>query len=126
MGWLSERWAAFSAAAGPRRYVLGGLFTLAIAISDTVRVYFFGSDESILNRIPSWMFAVVFALALISFWLLDYLAVLRRRISGARFELAKHRTEGVAIRNEGMSITDRASFEAWEKRATTWNDAVIA
>jgi hypothetical protein len=105
MGSLSERWAAFSTAAGPRRYVLGGLFTLAIAISDTVRVYFFGSDESILNRVPSWMFAIVFALALISFWFLDYLAVLRRRISGARFELAKLRTEGVAIRLATLLLT---------------------
>jgi hypothetical protein len=45
---------------------------------------------------------------------------------GARFELAKLRTEGVAIRNEGRSISHKQVLSKWEKKVGDWNSAVIS
>jgi hypothetical protein len=126
MGWVSDRWRAFSAAAGPRRYVMGAIISVVIALSDHLWAVLGNTSMTALVGIPSWGIGLVVALCLVNYWLLEYLVDLRRRIGGARHELARLRTAGVVIRNEGMSITNVDAWKDWEKRASTWNDDVIA
>jgi hypothetical protein len=125
MGWFSDRFSALAAAAGHRRYVIGGIITATIAFSDYIRNRIFGGSESALLQIPSWVYAVFVGLGFVLWWLLEELVRLRRQIKGARFELARLRAEGVAIRNDGMGISSETDFAEWERRALIWNDRVI-
>src|ERR1022692_1092297 len=103
MRWIAERWAAFSVAAGPRRYVIGAIVSAVIAFSDHLWSALGNTSMTKLIGVPSWAVGILVALTLIAYWLLEELVQLRRRISGARHELAKLRTAGVAIRNDGLS-----------------------
>lgn len=127
MGWVSERWKAFTSAAGVRRYVIGGIITLAIALFDLVRPLLEGVGMTALVGMPSWALAIIVALGLIAFWLLERLVKLERQIKGARLELARLRTDGVALRNEGRGfLGTEPAWPDWEKRVLQWNDDVIA
>jgi hypothetical protein len=126
MSWISERWGAFSAAAGPRRYIIGGIISVVIAFSDHIWSWFGNASMTGLLGVPSWAVAIIVALGMIAYWLLEDLVHLRRRMRGARYELAKLRSQGVAIRNEGTSITHRQTLENWKKRTLDWNEEVIA
>jgi hypothetical protein len=126
MGWIRERWAAFSAAAGPRRFIIGAVISVIIGISDHLWSWLGNTSMAKLLGIPSWAVAIIVALLLISYWLLEYLVQLRRRIRGARAELAELRKDGVALRNEGRSISDKATFAKWKKATLDWDEKVIA
>src|SRR5262249_55553559 len=125
MRWLSERWDAFSAAAGPRRFVIGAIISVVIALTDHVWSLLGNVSMTRILGIPSWGAGIIVALLLVAYWLLEYLVQLRRRMRGARFELAKLRTEGVVIRNEGRSISHKQALSKWEKKVGDWNSAVI-
>lgn len=105
---------------------MGGILTVVIALSDHIWSRFGNVSMAGLLGIPSWAVAIFVALAMIAYWLLEYLVYLRRRMRGARYELAQLRSQGVAIRNEGRSIIDRQKFEDWNKRSLDWNEQVIA
>jgi hypothetical protein len=124
VGWISERWGSFSAAAGVRRYVIGGIVSIIIAVSDHLWPSLGFSVSSVLG-LPSWALGVIIALLLISYWLLEHVTELRLRMKGARLELAKLRATGVALRNEGMWIADREVLRRWERRVEKWNKDVI-
>ena len=126
LSWMSERWGAFSAAAGPRRYVIGAIVSVVIAFSDHIWSWFGNASMTGLLGVPSWAMAIIIALCMIAYWLLEHLVHLRRRIRGARYELAQLRSRGVAIRNEGRSITNRQKLEDWGKSSLDWNEEVIA
>jgi hypothetical protein len=124
MGWASDRWDAFNAAAGPRRYIMGGIVTIVIATADFARSWLTGRGLEWLVGVPSWLIAIIVALGLVAFWLLEHLAQLRRRMRGARLDLAKLRSEGVALRNAGVTMADDA-WELWQEKVLKWNQNVI-
>lgn len=117
---LWSRWDAFSAAVGPRRYVIGAVVAVVIGFVD-----WFSAQTGFAFGVPSWIAAIIVILTLNFFWLLEYIVLLRRRIRGARFDLAKLRAVGVKLRNQGRSISTDAELEYWEKQTLVWNDEVI-
>jgi hypothetical protein len=127
MGWISERWNALKRAAGHRRYVIGGIITLALAGFDIVRSMLGGIPSmTALVGLPSWVVALLVFLCLVIYWLLERLVYLEHRINIARADLARLRTKGVEIRNRGIrEIDTEQKWDAWRNEASNWNNDVI-
>jgi hypothetical protein len=126
MGWVSERWAVFSEAAGPRRYLIGGIITLAVTAADFFKPILGDHGMAGLIGIPSWVAGIFVALLIIAFWLLEYAVRLRRIGRGARLELAKLRRIGVRLRNDGSRMSDEADVRNWLTQVDKRHDDVLA
>lgn len=127
MGWPSDRWRAFSHAAGHRRYVLGSLVAIVLGGFDWIRPWL-GNFPTMTGLVgfPSLVVGVIVAILLVAYWLLERVVYLENRIYRARGELARLRRKGVELRNEGRhSITTKAKWEEWQPRAAKWNKDVI-
>ena len=93
MEWFSERYQAFSNAAGPRRYVLGFVFAAAVGAIDQIeQLLCWGieqwvgtaqqcEDQTMIFGFPSWIFGVTVAFILLFLWMLNYAVSLRRLLT---------------------------------------------
>jgi len=120
MGWISS----FNKAAGPRRYLIAGIFSLPVAGFDWIKPYLKGVGMTEFTAIPSWIFGIITALGFALYWTIQRLVILDRRIGGARAELAKLRNEGVEIRNIGTRLKDEKAWVVWKKLASDWQEKV--
>jgi hypothetical protein len=121
MEWLQ----AFNKAAGVRRYVIGGAVSIAVALFDWIKPYLVGAGMSPLIGVPSWVLGAAVALGFVVYWLLERLVKFERQLKGAKFNLARLRAQGVALRNEGRNELSAGAWEIWKGRASKWNDDAI-
>jgi hypothetical protein len=126
MQWVKERVDALREVAGIRAYIL--LATVTAGAGYLVWVVEAATGYGLLTLgLPKWAAAVIVLLFVTWVWLLEYVVRQRRRLRGARLDLATLRSEGVAIRNEIIkkNATPEA-FDDWIGRSLEWNDRVIA
>jgi hypothetical protein len=130
MKWIRERYEVIKEAAGIRWYVFGLLVTIAVVRIDNIYKWFIKSfniqleGDPMMFGFPSWILGFSVALLFLFWWVLEYAVELRRQIKVSRLELAKLRKLGVEIRNDGLQLTDEASWIKWEKEATKWSGNV--
>ena len=126
MNWLKERARALKEVAGIRAYIL--LATVTAGAGYLVWFVESATGYGLLNLgLPKWAAAMIVFLFVTWMWLLEHVVKMRRRLRGARLDLATLRSEGVRIRNEVLRLrAAQEVFEDWERRALEWNDRVIA
>jgi hypothetical protein len=122
---LKDRIAALKDALGPRRYTIGAVLGVVIGLADWAVAKLGPFGISSLLGVPSWAIGLTAALLFVTWFVVDRLAQLERRISGARVDLSKLRSEGVKIRNDGIELRDADSWKVWEEAALCWNQRTI-
>ena len=81
MGWVRDRVSALDAAWGPKRYMLAPLFGAVVGFVDWVVTRLSDAGMGALIGVPSWAIGVLATLLLASWWLLEYIVRLRRKIA---------------------------------------------
>lgn len=92
MEWIRERYGTLGDAAGPRKYVIGLIFTAAVAgidrieefarwaVSEWLEFPLQATEPTVIFGFPSWIVGLTVAFALLWWWTLEYAVRLRRRL----------------------------------------------
>jgi hypothetical protein len=125
MQWVKERVDALKEVAGIRAYIL--LATVTAGAGYLVWLVEAATGYGVLTLgLPKWAAAVIVFLAVTWVWLLEHTVKQRRRLRGARLDLATLRSEGVRIRNEILRKNAAPEFfDEWIARTREWNDRVV-
>lgn len=126
MGWIRDRWAVLQISLGFRRFLLVPIFGAVVTGVDWLVGRLAMADMGSLIGVPSWAVGLYAATLLVLWWVLEYAVKLRKQIRGTRVELSRLRSEGVGLRNLGMSMfPTQADFDKWKDETVNWNDGVI-
>lgn len=118
MSWASDRMGAFKDGLQEKRYVLGSLTAVVVGAADWILAWLRGhgmTGEAF--GIPSWIVGVVFAVALVAWWLLEYCVRLRQIMApklsiefGGVVTTPLKRTT-VSMMQNGSKVVERGEFK---------------
>ena len=128
---ISDLWATLQDAAGVKWQLLGVFVSITLARADWISTKLVEWDlisnggEDMILGIPSWILGAASALLFLTIWFFSYAHKLRTKIQISRVFLARLRTQGVELRNNGrIGLVDNEDFEHWERDTLEWHKNV--